>query len=90
MIDNTHRIEKMHALLTQSLAPTQLDIIDDSHKHIGHAGAASGAGHFTVKISAEAFRDQPMLKQHRMVYDALDSMMPDDIHALSIQSSVPT
>ncbi|PWD83959.1 BolA family protein [Ignatzschineria cameli] len=84
-MNNQARLDKIRDLLTVALAPTALEIIDDSHLHAGHAGARGGAGHFTVKIDSPQFVGLPLLKQHRLVYQALDSMMDHDIHALSIQ-----
>jgi len=66
------------------LQPTQLEIIDESAKHIGHVGAAGGAGHFQVHIKSEQFLGKSTIACHRLVYQALDSMMIKDIHALSI------
>ncbi|MCO7226366.1 BolA family transcriptional regulator [Pleionea sp. CnH1-48] len=82
---NEQRMEQMQARLTQALSPSQLNIIDESHKHIGHAGAKSGKGHFVVQISSSAFEGKRPLQCHRLIYDALGDMMDTDIHALSIQ-----
>ena len=82
---NTDRIKKMRAKLTEALAPTELTIQDDSHLQIGHAGAKSGKGHFTVHITSEALHHLPKLQQHRRIYDALGEMMEQDIHALVIK-----
>ena len=76
--------------LTIALSPTSLDIIDDSHKHIGHAGAAAGGGHFTVHIVAEAFAGQSLIQRHRLVYKALGDAMQGEIHALSIHARTPS
>lgn len=84
-----NRIPRMRAALEQALAPVELDIIDDSHKHVGHAGARGGAGHYSVVIVSARFADLPLLERHRMVYDALREMMNSDIHALSIQARTP-
>ena len=84
-MNNQPRMDKMRELLVEALSPRMLEIIDDSHLHAGHAGARGGAGHFTVKIDSPLFAGVPLLKQHRLVYKALDSMMDSDIHALSIQ-----
>lgn len=86
---NEKRIARMREKLEQQLKPVALEIIDESHKHVGHAGAASGAGHFKVIITADIFSDKSLLQQHRIVYDALADMMQTDIHALSIQSQAP-
>ena len=83
--DNTARIEKMQQLIADALQPEQLEIIDDSHKHIGHAGAKGGLGHFTVIIRSDALEGKRMIQQHRMIYDALGDMMQTDIHALAIK-----
>jgi BolA protein len=83
------RIARMRALLTAALDPVALEVIDDSHKHVGHAGARDGRGHFTVVIVSEAFAGKPPLARHRAVYSALGAMMEDDIHALSIRADTP-
>ena len=83
------RVEKLRSRLQDALAPEALDIIDESAKHAGHAGAASGGGHFIVHIVAAAFQDKPLIQRHRLVYDALGDMMQRDIHALSIQAATP-
>lgn len=84
-MDNSQRLERMQQLIQDALEPTQLEIIDDSHKHIGHAGAKEGKGHFTVVIQSEALEGKRMLQQHRAIYDALGDMMETDIHALAIK-----
>lgn len=83
------RVEHMRALLLAALAPVKLEIGDDSHKHAGHAGAAGGAGHFNVLVVSPLFSGKGLLARHRMVYDALDSMMHREIHALSIRALTP-
>lgn len=84
-MDNSQRLERMQQMIQDALKPTQLEVIDDSHKHIGHAGAKEGKGHFTVVIKSEALEGRRMLQQHRMIYEALGDMMETDIHALAIK-----
>lgn len=84
-MNNQDRLDRIRTLLEEALSPNYLEIIDDSHLHAGHAGAKGGAGHFTVIIDAPEFLGLSILKQHRLVYQALDSMMHSDIHALSIE-----
>src|SRR5579864_2440316 len=84
------RIEAIAAKLRQHLHPLELTIIDDSHKHAGHPGAASGLGHYTLKIKAKIFQDQKLADQHRMIYTALGDMMKTDIHALKIEAKPAT
>jgi BolA protein len=83
---NAARIARIRALLEQRFHPSVLEVIDDSHLHAGHAGARSGAGHFTVRIVAEGFAGQSRLQSHRLIYDTLADMMPADIHALAIHA----
>jgi BolA protein len=86
---SSERIDRIRTRLTQALQPVSLEIIDESAKHAGHAGAASGGGHFILHIVSTAFQDKPLIQRHRLVYDALGDMMQHDIHALSIQAATP-
>lgn len=86
---NPARVERMRALLTEALAPTRLEVVDDSHKHAGHAGARGGQGHFSVDIVSAAFAGKLPLARHRLVYAALGTMMQTDIHAVSIRARTP-
>lgn len=84
------RVELIRERLTAALAPTRLEIEDDSAKHAGHAGARAGGGHFRVRITAAAFAGKSPIERHRMVYAALgDAMRNDVIHALSIDADTP-
>jgi BolA protein len=85
-IDRASRIE---ALLIEAFAPTHLLVKDQSHLHAGHEGARDGRGHFDVTIESQAFSGKRPLACHRMVYDALGSLMESDIHALRIQARAP-
>jgi BolA family transcriptional regulator, general stress-responsive regulator len=71
------------------LAPTHIELIDDSALHAGHAGAQSGGGHFRLFIVAKAFTGKSTLARHQLVYAALGDLMRTRIHALSIQSASP-
>ena len=75
--------------LTEAFAPVELDIIDESHKHAGHPGAAGGGGHFVAYIVSDAFVGKNLLQRHRMVYEALGDAMKTEIHALSIKAHTP-
>ncbi len=87
---NGARIERIRALLAAAFAPETLEVIDDSHRHVGHEGARDGRGHFSVAISSAAFAGLTPLQCHRAVYAAIQGMMESDIHALSIHTRVPT
>ena len=71
------------------LNPLDLELIDDSAKHAGHAGARSGGGHYRLLIVSAKFSGKSTLIRHRMIYDALGELMRSKIHALSIQSLTP-
>ncbi len=73
-----------------ALEPMSVDIIDDSAKHAGHAGARSGGGHYQLLIVSALFIGKGTLERHRLIYDALGPMMRAEIHALSIQALAPT
>ena len=83
------REDKIRSALTAALNPLEIELINDSHLHAGHAGAASGHGHYRVRIISERFAGQSLIARHRMVYAALGSLMETDIHALGIQAQTP-
>lgn len=83
------RVERIEAALRTALQPQRLRVIDDSHKHVGHAGARDGRGHFTVEIVSAAFAGQSAIARHRQVYAALGALMQTDIHALAIKARAP-
>jgi BolA protein len=80
---------RMRERLIADLAPSQLVIEDESHRHAGHAGARDGRGHYRVHVVAAAFSGQPLLARHRRVYAALGDMMQTDIHALALDARAP-
>ena len=83
---------EIQSRLMAALAPTALEVIDDSHQHHGHAGhrGDDAESHFTVKISAASFAGQSRIARQRAVYAALgDLVAPDRIHALRIVASAP-
>lgn len=82
------RVAAMEARLAV-LAPVSLDIIDESHKHAGHAGARDGGGHYVVNIVSAQFAGKNTVARHRMIYLALAEMMKSEIHALTIQALAP-
>ena len=66
-----------------------LEIVDDSHKHAGHVGAADGRGHFKVRIVSARFDQLDRLQRHRLVYEALGTLMETDIHAVQLTALTP-
>ena len=83
------RRQRLTVRLEEGLGPDHLEVIDDSHRHAGHAGAADGRGHFTVLIVSQRFAGLGTLKRHKLVYEVVGDMMTTDIHALSIQALAP-
>lgn len=83
------RAGRIEELLRERLSPAALEVVDESAAHAGHAGAASGGGHFRVRIVAEAFRGRSRIERHRAVHAALAAMLSHEIHALSIDAAAP-
>ncbi|HXA70408.1 MAG TPA: BolA family protein [Stellaceae bacterium] len=82
-----HRIRDK---LTSALNPTTLEIVDESHRHAGHAGARPGGEtHFRVEVVAAVFQGKSRLERQRLVYAALKEEMSQQIHALSLVTRAP-
>jgi BolA protein len=75
--------------LETAFTPDELEIVDDSRRHAGHAGARDGRGHFQVRIRSKLFSGRKTIERHRMVYAALGSLMQTDIHALAVVALSP-
>jgi BolA protein len=84
------RLERMRARLTDKLQPLELELDDDSAAHAGHAGAASGGGHYNVRIVSLQFEGLKLVTRHRLVYDSVHDMMHKEIHALAITALAPS
>ena len=80
--------EQVHKILTEEFTPDELSIVDHSKAHAHHA-SSGGAAHLEVKIVSNKFAELPMIKRHRMIYQALDHLMQKEIHALSINAKHP-
>jgi BolA protein len=85
-VDRRARIEE---LLRQRLAAVHVEVVDESHLHAGHAGAASGGGHFRATIVSPRFAGLSRVASQRLVYDALAELMPREIHALAMTTLTP-
>jgi BolA protein len=83
------RIQRIRMLLQAGLTPLDCQVEDESALHAGHAGAASGGGHYRLRLVSSRFEGQPRIARHRLVYDALQEMMQNDIHALAITALTP-
>ena len=78
---------QMAGRLREKLAPTQLDVLDESAAHAGHAGSNGSAfgSHFRVRIASPLFTNLPRVARHRLVYDALQDFIDQGLHALAIE-----
>jgi BolA family transcriptional regulator, general stress-responsive regulator len=72
-----------------ALEPQSLELLDESGRHAGHAGAAAGGSHFRLVIVSQHFAGKDKLARHRMVYAALGPLMQREIHALALQALAP-
>lgn len=82
--------ETLRAKLTAAFSPARLDVVDDSHRHAGHAGARpEGETHFNVTIVAEAFAGKSRVDRQRLVYAALAQELRERVHALQLTTLTP-
>jgi BolA protein len=84
------RVERIRAQLRANLHTDEVELIDDSHLHAGHAGARDGRGHFRVRVVSEDFEGLRTVQRHQLVYRSLGDLMQTDIHALGISALTPT
>lgn len=87
MTDLRHEIESR---LVAALAPESIDLYDESAEHAGHSGNPGGAGHFHLQIVSAQFSGLSRIQRQRLIYDALDGLIPHSIHALSIVARSPS
>ena len=88
MSDN--RMERIRERIEAALAPSSLELGDDSALHAGHPGAASGGGHYRVRIVSSRFEGLRLVMRHRLVYDSVNDLIPTEIHALAITALAPS
>jgi BolA protein len=75
--------------LRDSLAASHVEVVDESHLHVGHAGAKSGGGHFRAIIVSDRFEGLSRVKAQQLVYAAMAEWMGREVHALSMQTFTP-
>ena len=80
------RVSRIEELLREHLEASRVEVEDDSARHAGHAGARAGGGHFNVTVVSERFAGLNRVERHRAVYEAVDEMIPGEIHALSVRA----
>jgi len=71
------------------LEPLSIELLDESGRHIGHAGTAGGGSHFRLTVISRRFAGLDRLARHRMVYDALGPLLQREIHALAVNARTP-
>lgn len=82
-----NRADRIHTILSQALTPSQLEVVDDSAKHVGHAGASpAGQTHYSLKIVSRAFAGKNKVQMHQMVYALLAEEFKGGLHALAIDA----
>ncbi len=82
--------QEIERRLKETLNPVHLEVIDESHRHAGHAGAhPEGESHFHVVIVSEAFAGKPLVQRHRLVNEALGELLRERVHALAITARTP-
>jgi len=82
--------ERIVARLTAALDPLVLDVIDESDRHVGHAGAREGGGtHYRVRVVSAKFERRSRVERHRLVYDLLAAEFADGLHALALIAKAP-
>ena len=87
----TPRATRLHALLTTAFTPARLEVVDDSAKHAGHAGAAvGGETHYSVLIVSDRFEGQGRVARHRLVHAVLDPEFEEGLHALALTLRAPS
>ncbi len=81
------RVAEIEQQLRDRLAPSLLEVLDESAAHAGHAGAnAEGFGsHFRIRIASPAFGGKSRVACHRLVYDAMQNFIDQGLHALAIE-----
>jgi BolA protein len=82
-------VEAIEDALRTRLRIEHVEVIDDSWRHAGHAGAAGGGGHYIVTVVSPDFAGKAPVERHRLVYEALGTQMQRDIHALALTTRAP-
>lgn len=82
--------DRIRSKLTEHLAPQRLDVVDESHRHVGHAGHdGRGESHFAVAIVSDRFVGRTRIERQRMVHAILADELADRVHALSLRTLTP-
>ena len=85
----SERRDRIEAKLRDELAASEIEVVDESHLHAGHAGPREGGGHFRVTVVSEQFAGLSRIQAQRLIYQILEAEMKGEIHALSISARAP-
>ena len=88
-MNTEQRLAEMRRRLESEFKPLALELIDEGHLHVGHAGARDGRGHFRLRIVSERFAGTAQVQRHRLIYQVMGELMQNDIHALAIEAQAP-
>jgi len=88
-MNTAQRQQEISRRLEAALQPQLIEVMDESHQHVGHEGARDGRGHFKLYIVSSSFAGLKLVQRHRLVYQALGNLMQTDIHALAIEARAP-
>ena len=80
-----NKLSTITTRLQKTFLPSQLEVIDESDQHIGHAGHQGGGRHFAIYIAADYFNQLSRVEAHRKIYDLFSDLIPEHIHALRIK-----
>jgi BolA protein len=83
------RRSRVEVELRERLAAIHVEVIDESHLHVGHVGARAGGGHFRAVVVSARFEGESPIERQRLVYSALEDVMGNEIHALSMKTLTP-
>ena len=87
--ERVDRRDRIESKLRETLSAQHVEVIDESHLHAGHAGAAGGGGHFRALVVSQSFEGRSRVARQRLVYAALAAEMGSEIHALAMQTLTP-
>ncbi len=88
-MNNTERMTAIRERIEAALDVHKIDVHDESHMHVGHAGAKDGRGHFSVTVVSPDFEGMTRLQRHQKIYEAMGELMASDIHALRMKLVEP-
>jgi BolA protein len=89
LAERLDRRSRIAESLREHFDPVHIEVVDESHHHVGHAEAVSGGGHFRIVVVSDRFDGKRLVERQRMVYGVLSEAMGDEIHALSMKTLAP-